>query len=104
MSRTANAESNPNDILADKRDAILQLARQHGAERIRVVGSVARGEASSASDIDFLVAFPPATNIFTVVGFWMELTDLLGLEIDVLVESALEADMRRRVLQEAVSL
>jgi predicted nucleotidyltransferase len=88
MSNSVQAQPDPNDIL--------QLAQQHGAERIRVVGSAARGEASSASDIDFLVAFPPATNIFTVVGFWMTLTDLLELEVDVLVESALDAGMGQR--------
>ncbi len=38
-----------------RREAILRLARHHGAREVRVFGSVARGDADVGSDIDFLV-------------------------------------------------
>ena len=41
-------------LRTEKRDEILRLAKQHGAVNIRVFGSVARGEASEASDLDLL--------------------------------------------------
>jgi predicted nucleotidyltransferase len=34
---------------------ILSIARQHGISRLRMFGSVVRGEETPASDIDFLV-------------------------------------------------
>lgn len=40
------------DVLKIKRNDILRLASQHGAHHVRVFGSVARGEAGPASDID----------------------------------------------------
>ena len=43
-----------NTLRHEKRDAILQLAGKYGAREIRVFGSVARGESSGASDVDFL--------------------------------------------------
>lgn len=43
------------DILGDKRDEVLALARQHGVYNVRVFGSVARGEATPDSDVDLLV-------------------------------------------------
>ena len=47
-----------NEVHARK-DAIAALGRQFGVRRIRVFGSVARGEEQPGSDIDFLVDFPP---------------------------------------------
>ena len=42
--------------LQEKREAILATAAsEYGAYNVRVFGSVARGEADSESDVDFLV-------------------------------------------------
>ena len=40
-------------------DAILQIARAHGGARVRLFGSMARGDASPASDVDVIVDLPP---------------------------------------------
>ena len=45
-----------NDLLKSRRNDILQIAAKHGAQNVRVFGSVARGEADSQSDIDLLVS------------------------------------------------
>jgi predicted nucleotidyltransferase len=47
------------DLRHEKRAAILDLARRHGARTIRVYGSVARGEATERSDLDLLVEWEP---------------------------------------------
>ena len=43
-----------NELLREKREAILELAAKHGACNVRVFGSVARHEANEQSDIDLL--------------------------------------------------
>ena len=43
------------DLRHEKKAAILDLARRHGARSIRVYGSVARGQATDQSDLDLLV-------------------------------------------------
>jgi predicted nucleotidyltransferase len=48
--------------LQKNRDAILATAAKYGAYNVRIFGSVARGEADSASDVDF-----PITVVNTVV-------------------------------------
>jgi uncharacterized protein len=45
--------------LREKREDILQVAAKHGAGRVRIFGSVARGEADEASDLDLLVEMEP---------------------------------------------
>lgn len=92
------------ELLADKRDEILAIAKQHGAYNIRVFGSVARNEANSESDVDFLVDMSAEHSSWFPVGLIQDLEDLLGREVDVATEKMLHERIRDRVLKEAVSL
>ena len=90
------------DTLKRHRAEVLRLAAQYGATDIRVFGSVARGEADEASDIDFLVRMSPGRSVFDIGGLLMDLQDLLGRRVDVVTERGLRPRMRERVLREAV--
>ena len=93
-----------NNLLQEKRTAILQLAAKHGVRNVRVFGSVARHEADEQSDIDFLVDMEPGRSLMDMGGFLMDLRELLGREVDVVTERGLKPRIRDRVLQEAVAL
>lgn len=45
------------DLLQQHRQEIIDLAAKHGAKNVRVFGSVARGDATDESDVDFLVDY-----------------------------------------------
>ncbi len=90
--------------LAEKRAEILELAARHGATRIRIFGSVARGHAEPTSDIDFLVDLEPDRTLFDLGGLQMDLQHLLGCKVDVVTEKGLRPRIRKKVLQEAVHL
>ncbi|MBW4624839.1 MAG: nucleotidyltransferase domain-containing protein [Brasilonema octagenarum HA4186-MV1] len=45
------------EILQEKRAEILSIAAKHGAYNLRIFGSVARGEETPSSDIDFLIDY-----------------------------------------------
>jgi predicted nucleotidyltransferase len=93
------------DLLAEKRDRILEIADQHGAFNVRVFGSVARGEETPESDIDFLIDYDiDRVSPWFPVGLIHDLQDLLGREVDVVTERGLHRRIRDRVLSEAVSL
>jgi len=91
-------------LLHEKREDILRLATEHGAQHIRVFGSVARGEADDQSDIDFLVEMEPGRSLFDMGGLLMDLQKLLGCQVDVVSVKGLKARIRDRVLKEAVPL
>jgi predicted nucleotidyltransferase len=93
-----------NDLLRDKRDDILRLVRQHKAGNVRIFGSVARGEATEASDVDFLVDFQPDYTLWDHIGLMQDLADLLGREVDVSTEETLRERIKDRILREAVPL
>jgi predicted nucleotidyltransferase len=86
-----------------QRDRIVATARRWGAADVRVFGSVARGEAGLASDIDFLVRFEPGRSLLDQVHLIEDLTAILGLRIDVVSEAALLA-RDQQILDEAVAL
>lgn len=91
-------------LLKEKREEILKIAAKHGARNVRVFGSVARGEATLASDIDFLVQVGPKTSPWFPVGLIDDLEILLGRKVDVLTEDALHWYIRDKVLKEAAPL
>jgi hypothetical protein len=93
------------DLLATHRDEILRLAEQHGASHVRVFGSVVRGEATSESDIDFLVTWNYGRlSPWGGVGLNLDLAELLGRKVDVVGDDELHWYIRDRVLAEAVPL
>lgn len=92
------------EVLKDKRDEILSIAARHGARRVRVFGSVARGEADDVSDVDFLVDMEPGRSLLDMGGLLMDLRELLGRRVDVITEQGLRPRIRARVLREAVEL
>ena len=89
------------DDLARRRERLLAVAARHGAVRLRVFGSVARGEATPTSDIDFLVKLAPGRSLFDLGALQMDLTDELGRPVDVVSERGLKPPSRTRVLAEA---
>ncbi len=91
-------------LVETQRDAILRLAKLHGANRVRIFGSMARDDADLDSDVDILVDLEPGRTLLDIGGFLMDLQDLLGRRVDVVTESALHPRIRDTVLREAVPL
>ncbi len=89
-------------------EQILQVLGAHGTEfqrlgvrRLGLFGSAARGEATAASDLDFLVEFDRKT-----FDAYMDVRELLERlfqrHIDLVVAEAVKPQLRRRILQETI--
>ncbi|MBD1823875.1 nucleotidyltransferase family protein [Cyanobacteria bacterium FACHB-DQ100] len=91
------------ELLADKREEILAIARKHKAFNIRVFGSVSRGEANAESDVDFLVEMKNHS-LLDRIALIQDLEDVLGRKVDVALPENLHELIRDRVLKEAVPL
>jgi hypothetical protein len=91
------------EVIGNRRDQILALARQHGVSNVRIFGSAVRGEATSDSDIDILV--DGLENAAWGGGrLLMDLQELLGRRVDLVSEGDLHRLMRDQVLREAKPL
>lgn len=92
------------ELLESKRDEILEIAARHGAHNVRIFGSVARGEATPESDLDFLVELEPGRSLLDHVALLQDLESLLGRKVDLVEPEALHWYIRDRILQEAIPL
>ena len=92
------------ELLREKRDEILRIAARHGASNIRVFGSVARGDAHTGSDVDFLVELERGRSLFDHAALMIDLESLLGRRVDVATERGLKPWAREEILREAVRL
>jgi predicted nucleotidyltransferase len=93
-----------------KQDAVLQLLKQKNAEMERkfgvksllLFGSVARDEATPASDVDLLVEFNRPVGYFGLFALQDYLEKLLGCSVDLGTPDSLKPYIRERVMGELI--
>ena len=76
------------------------VAARHGMIRVYLFGSRARGDNTEGSDYDFCILTPDDYGLFEVGGFYADLRDALGTDIDVVCEESLRNDFSREVLRD----
>lgn len=76
-------------LVDEHKDQVRRIARAHGADHIRLIGSVARGDEHAGSDVDFLVRFEAGRSLFDQAGLIHDLEQLLGVPVDVISEGGL---------------
>lgn len=91
-------------LIQKYRSQILEIAGKYGASNVRIIGSVARGEARQNSDIDFLVSFEPGRTLLDHAGLIIDLEALLERKIDVASDGGLKERYKDEILQDAVEL
>jgi predicted nucleotidyltransferase len=105
MSIAVNQEKKLKQLLQERREEILAIAAKHGAFNVRVFGSVARGEETENSDVDFLINYDiNKISSWFPVGLIHDLEDLLGRKVDVVTETGLKERIRDRVLRDCILL
>ena len=87
---------------------LYRIAARHGISRVFVFGSVARGESTEVSDIDFLIEMDESVSALGVGAFQYEVQQLLGIQVDVIPTFALnevkDQEFVRSVQANAVAL
>ncbi len=91
-------------LIEAHREELLAIGRRRGVTRMRVFGSMARGDAGDASDVDLLVTLAPGISGLALGGLLADAQDLLGRRVDVVTEASLHPALRARVLADAVVL
>lgn len=90
--------------LRQHRRRLHDAARERGVRRIRVFGSLARGEEAHASDIDLLVDLEPDRTLLDLAAFRREAQEILEMPVDVATPDMLKERIRAEVESEAVPL
>ena len=91
-------------LIENHRTEILALADRHGLRDVRVFGSMAKGDADDASDVDLLVSLSPERTGLALGALLIDVQGLLNRRVEVVTENSLHPEIRDRVLKEAQSL
>jgi predicted nucleotidyltransferase len=79
---------------------LIAILRDHGARKIGVFGSFARGEQCPDSDLDVLVDFGDRKSLLTLVRIERELSERLDIRVDLLTEQAISPYLIDRIKSE----
>jgi len=88
-------------LIKQQREKILSVASEHGMVNVRLFGSVARGEETPESDIDFLVDLEAGCSLLDLGGALIKLQELLGRKVDIVTERGLHWYVRDKIMNEA---
>ena len=90
--------------LRHRRRRLLDAARARGVGRVRVFGSLSRGEAQPASDVDLLVDLEPGRTLLDLAAFRREAEEILEMPVDVATPDMLKERIRAEVFAGALPL
>jgi predicted nucleotidyltransferase len=72
-----------------------------GVRHLRLFGSTARGEGTLSSDVD-LIADSRRWTIVSIGSIQMQLTDILGVDVDLTLEAWMKKPVADKALNEAI--
>ncbi|MEP6647495.1 MAG: nucleotidyltransferase family protein, partial [Saprospiraceae bacterium] len=70
----------------------------YNPSRIGIFGSFARGENKHDSDLDILISFHDRMSLFRLVQIEQELSDKLGIRIDLVTENSVKNPLLRKYI------
>ena len=81
---------------------VTSILAGYGVNRIGVFGSYARGEANPESDLDIMVEFSGRKSLLDMVGIEQELSEALGIKVDLLTEKSISPYLIEGIKKEMV--
>ena len=90
--------------LRDHSARVRAAIKHAGGARVRVFGSTADGTDRPDSDVDLLFDMRKPLSLMQLSTLERELSQLIGARVDLVPESSIRPDLRKRILQQAVPL
>jgi len=84
-------------------DSLAEFCRRHGVARLSLFGSILRADFRPGSDVDMLVEFLPGiqVSLFDMAAMQLDLSEMIGRQVDLRTPEDLSRYFRDRVLAEA---
>jgi predicted nucleotidyltransferase len=92
------------EYLSKLRQQLPDLETRFGVRSLGIFGSHMRNEDRQGSDLDLLVSFERTPGLLSFLALENHLTDLLGVQVDLVMEESLKPGIGERILRERVSV
>jgi predicted nucleotidyltransferase len=79
-----------------------ELGKEYGVTEIGVFGSYVKKKEKNESDVDILVEFQKSVDLLTFVHLKNYLSDILKVNVDLVMKKALKPKIGERILKEVV--
>ena len=80
------------------------LAERYHVRSLGIFGSYIRREQRPDSDLDVLVSFSETPSLLKFIALENHLTDLFGVQVDLVMQEALKPHIGQYIMQEMVSV
>jgi len=81
-----------------------EITERYKVESLGIFGSYVRKEAKKSSDLDLLVEFQQAPSLLQFIRMDDELSEKLGIKIDLVMKKALKTHIGRRIMAEVIPI
>jgi hypothetical protein len=112
MMRKIISDSGKTGFENDALTRFISLLRQHFPDisaryqikSLGLFGSFVSGQPKKGSDLDILVEFHESPSLFKFLALERELSDLVGLKVDLVMKEALKPRIGERIIREVVAV
>lgn len=91
-------------ISPKQQNRIIDLTSKYNPKMIGIFGSYARGENEQNSDLDILIDFEQDVNLLEIIGLEQELTESLGIKVDLITFKSLNSQLKKYVEMDLILL
>ena len=91
-------------ISSTQKKLILDIVSNFNPTMIGIFGSYARGENDQNSDLDILIDFDQTPDLLEIIGLEQELSEKLGIKVDLITVRSLNPQLKKYVEKDLVSL
>jgi predicted nucleotidyltransferase len=81
-----------------------EIKERYNVKSLGIFGSYVRKEAIESSDLDILVEFTRAPSLLEFIRMEDELSEKLGIKVDLVMKKALKTHIGRRILAEVIPI
>ena len=86
------------------REIVIPICKRHGVAVLYLFGSYARGEATSESDVDFLMDGGEIRSLYQLAAFRLDLEEALGKQVDLLTLGHNDQMFIRKIRKDEVKI
>lgn len=97
-------DATTDELRTELRNRLPGLRERYRVSSLELFGSRLRGTNRPDSDLDLLVRFDVTPSLIKLVAMENELSDALGVKVDLVLRDSLKPYIGERILREAVSI